>query len=208
MKKAAAAIIAVITIALSTASCSKHSTSSGTTKSPKTSMTMALPSGVNDADVTFAQSMIPHHQQAVAMSATVLSDGADANVKDLAQRITDAQGPEIQTLTGWLKGWGRPVPSNNANGMDGMDGMSGTSGMDGMMSDSEMNSLSSVTGAELDALYLNLMIRHHQGALKMAEAEVANGQNPDAIALANSIITAQTNEITEMEALLPTLKSA
>lgn len=211
MKKTTAAIIAVLTLALTGTACSNDSTSSkpssdNVASTTMTSTTMALPSGVNTADVTFAQSMIPHHQQAVAMSKTVLSAGSDAAVKALAQRINDAQDPEITTMTGWLKTWGRPLRSTGS--MDGMAGMSDSSPMDGMMSDTEMKSLDAATGSALDALYVNLMIKHHQGAVRMAETEVKDGENLDAIDLAKKIITSQNAEISEMQALLPTLKSA
>ncbi|MFP5315825.1 MAG: DUF305 domain-containing protein, partial [Actinomycetes bacterium] len=79
----------------------------------------------NDADVMFAQMMIPHHQQAVEMSDIVLAkEGVSPEVMDLATRIKDAQAPEIQTMTGWLEAWGEPMAMDSGmegHSMDGMD---------------------------------------------------------------------------------------
>ena len=64
----------------------------------------------NEADVTFAQEMIPHHQQAIEMADLAESRAESQEVKDLATDIEAAQGPEIETMTGWLESWGEDVP--------------------------------------------------------------------------------------------------
>ena len=64
----------------------------------------------NDADVTFAQQMIPHHQQAIEMARLADGRAADPEVKNLAAAIEKAQDPEIDTMKGWLKSWGKPLP--------------------------------------------------------------------------------------------------
>jgi len=74
-----------------------------------------------------------------------------------------------------------------------------------MMSDDDMSALEDATGAEAARLFLEQMIVHHEGAIMMAEAEVADGENPDATALAEQIIAAQTEEIATMEELLTEL---
>ncbi|KQM82381.1 DUF305 domain-containing protein [Agromyces sp. Leaf222] len=148
----------------------------------------------NDADVAFAMGMIAHHQQAIEMSDMLLEkDGVDPAVADLAQTIKDAQQPEIDTMTEWLDDWGQPVESS---GMEGMD----HGGM--MMSEDDMAALESATGEEGSTLFLEQMIVHHEGAIDMAETEAAEGQNPDATALAEKIITDQTAEIQQMRSLL------
>ena len=76
---------------------------------------------------------------------------------------------------------------------------------DGMMSEEDMGRLDDATGAEASALFLEQMIMHHEGAIEMAEVEVENGENPDAVALAERIIEDQTNEIAEMQDLLAAL---
>lgn len=149
----------------------------------------------NDADVEFAQGMIPHHQQALDMATIALDPGAQAGpeVTDLAARIAAAQDPEIQVMTEWLTTWGRPLEGDDPHGGHGPGGM---------MTDAEMEELDTTTGPAFDQLWMELMIRHHQGAIEMAESVKANGLNPDVLTLADEVITAQQAEIDEMRELL------
>ncbi len=155
----------------------------------------------NDADVAFAQGMLPHHQQAVEMAQLAGERAADPRVQDLATRIEDAQGPEIETLTGWLEDWGAEVSS--PSGMD--HGSTDHGDMGGMMSSEDLESLANATGAEFDRMFLQMMVEHHRGATAMAEVELADGQNADALAMAEDIRDTQTAEIAEMEQLLAEL---
>ncbi|MBZ5736407.1 DUF305 domain-containing protein [Nocardioides sp. TRM66260-LWL] len=167
--------------------------SSSTSSSPTpNSSSMA---DFNDADVTFATDMIPHHRQAVEMAKLAETRAASQKVKDLAMQIMNAQDPEIQTMSSWLTAWGKPVPAD----MGGMD-MSGS--MPGMMSSSDMADLKKASGADFDQMFLTMMIAHHQGAIEMAKTEETGGMNTDAIALAQQIEAAQTTEITTMKGLL------
>jgi len=152
----------------------------------------------NDADVKFAQSMIPHHEQAVMMAKMARSQASSAEVKDLAAKIEAAQGPEITTMSGWLKAWGEDVPSGSD--MGGMD--HGSDGMDGMMSDDDMMSLDSSTGTGFDQMFLTMMIKHHEGAIEMAKTEQVDGESKDAVALAKKIESDQRAEIAVMKDLL------
>ncbi|MET0886567.1 MAG: DUF305 domain-containing protein [Mycetocola sp.] len=148
---------------------------------------------VNQTDMQFTMMMIPHHQQAIDMSAVILAkDDIDQQVTAMAEQIKAAQGPEIEQMESWLDDWG--------TGMGDMDGMG-----DGMMSDTDMQALEDATGEEASRLFLEQMIEHHQGAIEMAQDEVDNGQNPDVIALAQNIITSQTAEIATMEEILAIL---
>ncbi len=148
----------------------------------------------NDADVAFVNGMIPHHRQAVEMAQMASGAGASPEVQDLADRIEAAQGPEIDTMTGFLEDWEQPVP--DASDMGSMDDM------DGMMSDSDMQELMALSGAEFDERFLMMMIEHHTGAIADAQREQQDGQNADAIDLAEQIEAAQVEEIAEMEGLL------
>jgi uncharacterized protein (DUF305 family) len=94
------------------------------------------PATFNDADATFAQQMIPHHQQAVTMAELAGTRATDPEVKRLAAQIKAAQGPEITTMTGWLSAWGKPAPTDSLD--HGMN-MSGGS-MPGMMSSAAIQS--------------------------------------------------------------------
>jgi len=156
----------------------------------------------NDADVTFAQSMIPHHEQAVQMAKMATSHPSTSEVKNLADKIEAAQGPEITTMKGWLTDWGKDDSSGSMGGMDHGSDSGGMNGMPGMMSDSDMSRLDAATGAAFDQMFLTMMTDHHAGAIEMAKTEQSQGKNADAIALAKQIEAAQTAEITEMKKLL------
>jgi uncharacterized protein (DUF305 family) len=158
----------------------------------------------NKADVTFATSMVPHHQQALEMVDLMNGRQLDPAVRELAGQIEKAQSPEIDTMSGWLRDWGKPVPAATGNSdshdMGGMD--MGSQDMPGMMSADEMTGLGQASGAEFQKMWLQLMIRHHQGAVTMAQAELSDGKNPDARKLARSIIDGQQAEIDQMNQLL------
>jgi uncharacterized protein (DUF305 family) len=169
----------------------------------------AVPDGAdfNAADVAFAQQMIVHHGQAITMSELVLEVSEDAEVRALAEQIKAAQDPEIATMTGWLEEWGYDAPDAMAGDHGGAMGSSGSMPMpgmpmSGMMTDDEMGELEGATGADFDRMFLTMMIRHHEGAIEMAEALLAEGEHPGAQELARAIITAQRAEIETMEAMV------
>lgn len=152
---------------------------------------------LNDADVEFAQGMIAHHEQALAMAEIALDPniGASPEVVDLATRIQATQEPEIQVMTAWLTAANEPTTMDMSGGHD-------MSSMDGMMSAEEMDALAAATGPEFDQMWLEMMIAHHEGAIDQAETVKANGANAEVLALADEIISTQEGEITEMQALL------
>ena len=177
----------------------------------------AAPSGTSasvstsaNADVVFAQSMIPHHEQAVEMADLALAPnaGASAQVRDLARQIKGAQAPEIQQMTGWLNGWGAPTAmpgSDGSNDLGAMDhsghDMAGMT-MAGMMTADDMRALAAASGTEFDRLWLEMMIAHHEGAIAMAGQVDTTSQDPQVKALADAIVIAQNEEITTMQKLL------
>lgn len=162
----------------------------------------------NDADTMFAQMMIPHHEQAMEMSKVMLAKGdLDPDIEALANKIVAAQGPEIDQLKTMLETWGEPT-STESGGMEGMDhGSDSGSGMDGMMTDEQMQELEAAEGTEAAEMYLTQMTTHHRGAIDMAQEEVADGENPQAIEMAQKVIEDQEAEIAEMETLLAQLQS-
>ena len=146
----------------------------------------------DDADVMFAQMMIPHHRQAIEMADMIVAKHAiDSEVSTLATQIKAAQAPEIDQMTGWLTGWGQSASS-----------MPMDHDMGGTMSRSDMDALDKATGDEAAKLFLSGMVKHHQGAIDMAEDELANGQSSDAKKLAQSIKDSQQVEIDKMNELI------
>ena len=148
----------------------------------------------NAADVTFAQKMIPHHQQALDMSAMVPSRTTNRELIVMAKQIALDQQAQIDTLQELLQQWGEPAAPDHM----GHDGM----GMDGMVDAATMDTLPTLKGAEFDDLWLKSMISHHQGAVAMAEPEIAQGENPTAVKMAKIIVEWQQFEIGQMHAML------
>lgn len=154
----------------------------------------------NQSDIMFAQMMIPHHEQAVEMSKMLLAkDNIPAEVADFAQGGINAQGPEIDRMNAMLEAWGAQPAA-----MEDMDGMD-HGGMNGMMSADDMAALDAAEGTQAARLYLEQMTAHHDGAVDMARDQVADGENPQAIALAEQVIEDQEAEITEMAQMLDNL---
>jgi len=199
--------------------------SSSTSSSPATSATSAaVDAAHNDQDVMFAQQMIVHHQSAIEMAKMATTKASSQEVKTLAASIESAQAPEIEEMTSWLTAWGEPVSADSSmGGMDhssdpamtsssmssssmsgsAMSGSSmGGSSMPGMMSEEQMTQLNNATGADFDRMFLQMMTEHHKGAVTMAQTEQQQGQNPQAMKLADSIVTSQTAEIDQMNQML------
>ena len=134
------------------------------------------------------------------MSDVVLSkDGLNADVRTLATQVKDAQQPEIETMRGWLTAWGqRPTPESTDGDMGGMD----HGGDDSMATAKQMQQLMKADTATCQKMYLEMMIAHHQGAIRMARDEISAGRNAQAVELARRIDTTQQAEITQMTNLL------
>ncbi|MGV9454482.1 DUF305 domain-containing protein [Streptomyces sp. NPDC003635] len=161
--------------------------------------------GFNDADVTFAQMMIPHHEQALEMAELAEGRASDVEVKTLAAQIEKAQDPEIRTMKGWLTAWKQPTAAESTPGMDHGDHGNGHSSGDGMMSDADMNELKSMKGAEFDKAFAQMMIEHHNGAIAMAEDEQKNGENSDAKTMAGAIVKGQSAEVKQLQSIVDRL---
>ena len=151
----------------------------------------------NDADTEFAQMMIVHHEGAIEMADLATDKAEDPEVVELAERIAQAQGPEIAAMTAWLEAWGEEVSPSEHGGM-GHGGMD----MDGMSQEEMMAQLDGLSGADFDRAFLEGMIAHHEGAVEMAEAQLQGGENAEALALAEKIIADQEAEIAEMREML------
>ncbi len=167
--------------------------------------------GHNDADVAFATDMIQHHAQALSMVDLTVGRPLDPEVTKLAEAIREAQAPEIETMVDWLTEWDEKIPAtmrdhtnagHDMNDMDMGDSMGGTDdGMPGMMSADDMTALQDAPDAAFQNMWLEMMVKHHEGAVEMAKAEQTDGQYKPAVDLAEGIISSQTEEIDTMSAL-------
>ena len=126
--------------------------------------------GANEADVEFMAGMIPHHAQAVIMAGWAPTHGARPDVAILCERIVVGQRDEIATMQQWLRDRGLEVPdATSTRHKMKMNGMTHEMLMPGMMSDEQMAALDKARGPEFDRLFLEGMIRHHQGAIDMVD---------------------------------------
>ncbi len=201
------AVTALLLAGCGSSSPATQAASGTSTSSPRSSASYgpAATGPHNAADVRFSTDMLPHHAQAVEMADMALSRNTNSQVQALAQQIKAAQAPEIATMSGWLNGWGATVPTSMGHSSHDTAGMSGMGGGDGMMSGADMTALDAASGTQFAKLWLTGMIKHHMGAVAMAKTELTSGQNDQAKALANSIVTSQSTEIKVMSTLLSTL---
>jgi uncharacterized protein (DUF305 family) len=148
----------------------------------------------NEADVTFSQMMIPHHEQEIEMSDIALDPNTDASdaITALATQIKGAQDPEISQMKNLITTWGMPTD---------MGSMEHSSMMDGMLSLDEMKTLGKLRGPEFGKAWAKAVIAHHKGALAMANDVLANGENSEILTLARAVVSGQTSEIEILEPL-------
>ena len=168
-------------------SCASPSASDGVT-----SGTSSTNAGFSASDVMFAQMMIPHHQQAVDMSAMAETRSTNPEVLALAKQISAAQKPEIEQMQGWLTRAGASMDMGHEMHMDGM------------LSDDQMSKLAAASGTAFDRQFLEGMISHHEGAIAMARM-IIDSSNAEAAKLGSAIVNSQTAEIADMKKLLARL---
>ena len=156
-----------------------------------------------DADVKFMTGMIGHHAQALEMTALLPSRTAHEDMKLLARRIDVSQTDEIKMMQRWLEARGLEVPTVHAHHA------AGATLMPGMLTPEEMARLAEAKGAAFDRLFLELMIRHHEGALVMVKTLVSQpgaAQDADIFAFASDVEADQSIEIARMRAMLAAWK--
>jgi uncharacterized protein (DUF305 family) len=169
------------------------------------------------ADAGFARDMQVHHAQAVEMSLIVRDRTTDERVRLLAYDIARTQQQQAGQMYAWLELWNLPQASNQApmtwaggmghgmgtsNGGSGGDGTGGTATMPGMASAADLQRLGTLQGRDAERLYLQLMIAHHEGGVRMAEAAIRLAHQPEVLELAHKIVTAQQSEISLMQGML------
>lgn len=163
-----------------------------------TAPAISIPKGAlyTEADVRFMQGMIAHHAQAIHMSRLAPSRGANPRLVRFAAKIDMSQAGEIAQMQDWLRANGQFAPDTSS-----WRGMT----MHGMLTAAEIARLEAARGAEFDRLFLEHMIRHHEGALKMVADLLATpraAQDVDVSVLANDVETTQTAEIGLMRQML------
>ncbi len=146
----------------------------------------------NAADIAFASRMIPHDVQALAATKMVDTKATKAELKSIASAMNKTELPEIESLSQWLTSWGQPVPTGMIATGQGALGIT----------EDDLSRLSKTQGAAFDTLWLNTMITHQQNAVTLAKAEVAQGQSPEAKALAQKIVTDRQARVATLKSLL------
>jgi uncharacterized protein (DUF305 family) len=165
----------------------------------------------SDADVDFMSGMIPHHAQAVIMAGWAPSHGARKDVAILCERIVVGQRDEIGLMQTWLQDRGLPVPdATSTRHKMKMNGLEHEMLMPGMLSDEEMAALDRARGPEFDRLFLEGMIRHHQGAIDMVDVlfkSYGAAQDETVFKFANDVQADQSIEIDRMTKMLEEIKT-
>ena len=156
-------------------------------------------------DVSFMQNMIPHHAQAVELANLIETRTNRKEIVDIGAKIKASQSDEIKFMQDWL------AERNEALEVDGGHGHHGAHHqMEGMASPEQMQQLANLEGADFDALFLTLMITHHEGALTMVETltdQPGSAYDPVLFDFTNDIINDQTSEIEQMSAMLRSFSS-
>lgn len=149
------------------------------------------PAGYNADDIAFVDNMIPHLGQAIELAALVPDRTADPGVIGLAASITSAATSEVATMKVFSVQWHEDPDSDTGQAGQG-------NGSPGLVDAATVAQLQSLKDGEFDRLWLHTMIRHHEGAVSMADAEIANGHNVDAVNLAKQIAERQRAQIGQM----------
>ncbi len=167
----------------------------------------------DSVDVEFLQDMTVHHQQAVTMAGLERDRTADPQLRQLAFDIETTQNAQVGRMQGWLELWGASSAPVNRNYMTWMtpDSVShgsmamtpdGVVTMPGMATQEELKNLRAATGKQLDVLFLQLMLRHHQGGASMLADAAAHAATPEVRNFAAQTLSAQQSEADYMKQLL------
>lgn len=167
----------------------------------------------SEADAAFVQQMVTHHRQAVEMSALAVDRAGDPDVAAIAERIGLGQEPEVQVMEAWLEQRGQDAPPERswltgrgevAGGDAGHEHHGAAGGaMAGMASEAEVQQLAASRGPDFDALFVDLMVRHHRGALAMVAEHAGSGVDLQVREMADEMSAVQTAEIAHLEGLRP-----
>ncbi|MEV4312129.1 DUF305 domain-containing protein [Actinocrispum sp. NPDC049592] len=162
---------------------------SAKTLSPSEAAKAQPRAGFNDADVKYVRMMITHHQQAIEMAGLAPGRAARDDVKAIASRIADTQGPDIKAMEAWISK--NKAPEHQM-----------TEAMPGMASAEQLSALRAAAGPAFDTMFLQLMIAHHEGALVMASDLLQTGSDVFVEEMAQDVMVTQQKEIAQMKAML------
>ncbi|MBC9733620.1 DUF305 domain-containing protein [Nocardioides marmotae] len=172
---------------------------------PSTTEVAGDEGGWNHDDIAFVQMMLPHHRQALDMAALAPDRASDERVLALAERIAQAQAPEILVLASLLAGQDVDVPQPGEDPGRYDHGEHGHHAMQGMLTTAQLADLADAEGSDFDRLFLKRMIAHHAGAVAMAADVRRTGSSRRVAELALDVEAGQAAEITRMEVVLASL---
>lgn len=152
----------------------------------------------NEVDREFVEMMVPHHQQAVEMSALAAKHAKDSEVAGFAQRISDTQRTEIETMQSWLRDRDLPEAPLEATGGHATH-------MQGMLTPEQLDELAAARGTAFDKLFVRRMIAHHEGALAMADRALSDGIDTTNRGFAADVAASQSAEVARLNQILATL---
>ncbi|MEH6724007.1 MAG: DUF305 domain-containing protein, partial [Qipengyuania sp.] len=158
------------------------------------------------ADVKFMQDMIVHHQQAVDLATLVEGRSNHADLAKIAGRIDASQADEITFMRDWLAERGQPAKAMHHAGMD----HAAHHLMMGMATPEQMAELATLEGTAFDRMFLQLMVRHHEGAIDMVETlhrQPGTAYDPVMFEFSNDVVKEQKAEIDRMNGILAALSS-
>ena len=222
MRRALLSLAAGLSAVMATGGCSHHVTRSHAPVSEADIRSVHQPTAeqqalgiyqpYSDADIAFMTGMIPHHAQAVIMGGWAPSHGARSDVAILCARIVVGQTDEIRSMQQWLSDHEQPVPDATSTRMKmKMNGVEHDMLMPGMLSDEEMAELNKARGPDFDRLFLQGMIRHHQGAIDMVNdlfKAYGAAQDDMIYKFASDVYADQSIEIEVMHKMLESASSA
>ncbi|MEV6694169.1 DUF305 domain-containing protein [Micromonospora sp. NPDC051196] len=159
--------------------------------------------GETSAEAGFARDMSRHHAQAVEMAMVAYAKGQDPAVRQIGYDIALTQQGQIGQMQRWLQEWNL-LPTGSRPAMEWMpDGVTVNADglMPGMATREEITSLHEAQGAEVDRLFVDLMIKHHIGGVHMADGVLDASDRPEVVRLAQSMKQGQQKEINELRKL-------
>jgi uncharacterized protein (DUF305 family) len=209
-RSVAARVLAVAGLASVLAACASPapeapSTGSGITGqvccavAPTAEEVDGIDTAYNGWDTAFVEYMAPHDAVAGQMAALAATQAASQQVKNVATAIDEEPGDRYLKISGMAQAWGQPVPSTDPAAASGHDHGGGRTEAD------DLAALTPLTGAAFDRTFLDVMIRHHQAGLKVAQSTIDNGTNPQAKDVARQLVETQTPEVAQMQQLQGTL---